>query len=224
VFSAISGDSGYIFIVMRTPLEIFYNFHWIVPGGAARSAQAYVGLLPSLLKGNDIASVINLRGSKPGWRWWDYETAVCARLGIAHRDVRFNSRRLPTRAMLLDLLAAFDDLPRPFLVKCSGGQDRTSFAAALYLLHSRGWSARADAEAQFARWPYLHWPKQQQRWLKAFFSYVAEQAGRRSIRDWISAEYEPARFKAWLEGRGLADGFRGLHDPAREPVAGPHAP
>lgn len=208
---------------MRTPLEVLYNFHWIVPGEAARSAQAYMGFLGPLLRRRHIAGIINLRGTKPGWRWWDYETHICTLLDIAHRDVRFNSRRLPTRATLLDMLAAFDEAPRPFLVKCSGGQDRTSFAAALYLLHTRGWSVRAGAEAQFARWPYLHWPKQQQRWLKAFLSYAAEESDGRSIRDWIRTRYEPERFKAWLEACGLGDAFRGLHDPARERVAGPHA-
>lgn len=208
---------------MRTPLEILYNFHWIVPGEAARSAQAYAGLLKGFLKRHGIACVVNLRGTKPGWRWWDYETRVCNQLGIAHRDVRFNSRRLPTRAMLIHMLNAFDEAERPLLVKCSGGQDRTSLAAAMYLVHTRGWSARSEAEMQFARWPYLHWPKRQQRWLRAFLPYAAERGAGRNIHDWIQTEYEPEHFKIWLEARGLGDGFRGLHDPAREPAADVHA-
>lgn len=208
---------------MRTPIEVLYNFHWIVPGEAARSGQAYAGFLGGFLRRHDIAGVINLRGTKSGWRWWDYETRECARLSIVHRDVTFNSRRLPTRTILLDMLNAFDEVPRPFLVKCSGGQDRTSFAAALYLLHTRGWDARAAAEQQFARWPYLHWPKQQQRWLKAFVPYAAKATSCGSVRDWISTGYEPHHFKAWLEGCGLGDGFRGLHESRRERVIDPHA-
>jgi hypothetical protein len=51
---------------------------------------------------------------------------------------------------------------------------RTSFAAALYLLHTRGWQARSEAEAQFAPWPYLHLPKRHQRWLKVFLEFVEE--------------------------------------------------
>jgi len=200
---------------MRRPLEVFYNFHWVVPGEAARSAQAYAGFLPSLLKRRGLRAVVNLRGTKPGWRWWDYETRVCAGLGITHRDLRFNSRRLPTRALLLDMLEAFDAVPRPFLVKCSGGQDRTSFAAALYLLHSRGWEARPQAEAQFARWPYLHLPKQQQRWLKAFLPFAAEQAQRANLREWIAAAYAPEQFRSWLQTRGLGDAFRGVSDAPR---------
>jgi protein tyrosine/serine phosphatase len=113
--------------------------------------------------------------------------------------------------MLLDLLDAFDAAAQPFLLKCSGGQDRTSFAAALYLIHARGWSARGDADAQFAGWPYLHWPKKQQRWLKLFLEFAEERAQARSLRDWIAADYNPDSFKAWLEQRGLGESFRGLY-------------
>ncbi|HEX3654129.1 MAG TPA: hypothetical protein VHU18_15010 [Rhizomicrobium sp.] len=196
---------------MRAPVDLLYNFHWVVRGELARSSQAYLGFLARLLRGHGIRSVINLRGAKPGWRWWNYETRVCAGLGVAHRDVRFNSRRLPSRAILLDMLDAFDAAPRPLLVKCSGGQDRTSFASALYILHAWGWSARGKAEAQFARWPYLHFPKREQRWLYAFLHFALERSGDRNLRDWIAQDYAPENLKAWLEARGLGGGFRGIH-------------
>jgi hypothetical protein len=137
---------------------------------------------------------------------------MCRQIGVAHRDVKLNSRRLPTRATLLDLLNAFDEAPRPFLLKCSGGQDRTSFAAALYLLHTRGWFAREEAEAQFARWPYLHLPKQHQRWLRCFLEFIEEHRGPASLQEWIAMHYTPEQFKAWLEARGLGDAFRGLYE------------
>ena len=197
---------------MRSLPDILYNFHWIVPGEAGRSAQAYAGFLGPFLRCHGIATLINLRGANPRWGWWHYERRVCDKNSIAHRDVRMNSRRLPTRAMLLDLLQAFDDAKRPFLLKCSGGQDRTSFAAALYLLHTRGLGARSEADAQFARWPYLHLPKQHQRWLKPFVRFIEKHIGARSLREWIAAEYEPEKFKAWLEACGLGDAFRGLYD------------
>src|ERR1700754_1490694 len=136
---------------MRKLLDTLYNFHWIVPGEAARSAQAYLGLLKPFLRANRIAAVINLRGRHPKFGWWRYETQVCAALGIAHFDAMLDSKRLPLKEMLVALLDAFDAAPRPFLIKCSGGQDRTSFAAALYIVHRDGWSALDRAERQFAR-------------------------------------------------------------------------
>lgn len=199
---------------MRSIGDVLYNFHWVVPGEAARSAQAYGGFLAAFLKSRGIATLINLRGANPHWHWGRYETRVCGKIRVAHRDVKLNSRRLPARATLLDMLDAFDAAQRPFLLKCSGGQDRTSFAAALYLLHTRGWGARKEAQAQFARWPYLHLRKQHQRWLKVFLEFVEEHSGELSLRQWIAQGYAPGEFKVWLEARGLAGPFRGLYTTA----------
>jgi hypothetical protein len=204
---------------MRALSDILYNFHWVVPGEAARSAQAYAGFLGRFLEGHGISSVINLRGPNPGWRWWNYEKRVTAERGIAHIDVILNSRRLPTQAMLRALIAAFDAAHKPLLLKCSGGQDRSSFAAALYILHRKGWTAFDEASAQFAAWPYLHRPKQFQRWLKPFLSFAREDAAGRPLREWIADGYSDAALKAWLEAHGLGASFRGLYDP-RIPIPG----
>ncbi|MBI3675907.1 MAG: hypothetical protein HY243_04745 [Proteobacteria bacterium] len=197
---------------MRSPGDVLYNFHWIEAGKAARSAQAYAGFLGPFLRNHAIRTLINLRGPNARHLWWKYETWVCRRLSVVHRDVMLNSRRLPTRQMLINLLDAFDAAERPFLLKCSGGQDRSSFAAALYLVHSKGWSAIDDARAQFARWPYLHMPKHHQRWLKPFLEFARSGARGRPLRQWLEGEYTPESLKAWLESQGLSDSFRGLYD------------
>ncbi|HSM95360.1 MAG TPA: hypothetical protein VLT91_04900 [Rhizomicrobium sp.] len=204
---------------MRSPADILYNFHWIVPGEAARSAQAYAGFLGPFLSAHGIRSVINLRGANETHLWWRYEKRVTAARGIAHFDAMLNSRRLPTGQMLLDLLAAFDAAPKPLLLKCSGGQDRSSFAGALYIIHRNGWSAFADAEKQFARWPYLHRPKAQQRWLKPFLTFARDDAKGRPVAQWIAESYTDKRLKAWLEASNLGDSFRGLYLPGTAPGA-----
>jgi len=197
---------------MRSLPEILYNFHWIVPGKAARSAQAYAGFLGLFLRVHNIATLINLRGPNPKFPWWRYETRVCAKLEIAHLDAMLNSRRLPTRQMLINLLDAFDAAKTPLLLKCSGGQDRSSFAAALYILNTKGWEAMAEAQAQFARWPYLHNPKRHQRWLKPFLSFAQQQARGAALRQWLESDYTPERLRDWLVANGLEGTFRGLYD------------
>ncbi len=182
---------------MRAPRDVLYNFHWVVPGEAARAAQAWAGRLGPFLDRNGIRAMINLRGPNPSYGWWRSEKRVTAARGIAHIDVVLDSRHLPTREMLADLLAAFDAAPKPFLVKCSGGQDRTSLAAALYILHRKGWAALPEAQAQFASWPYLHLPKAEQRWLKLFVVFAAEQAKGRPLAQWIGADYTPHSLAAW---------------------------
>ncbi len=197
---------------MRDPRDVLYNFHWIVPGEAARSAQAYAGFLGPFLTRHGIRAVINLRGPNPRYGWWRYETRVSAERGAAHLDVMLDSRSLPTRAMLGRLFDAFDTAPRPFLVKCSGGQDRTSLAAALYLVHRGGWAARATAQAQFARWPYLHFPKEHQRWLQRFLDFAAPDAGGRPIADWVRETYTPERLRDWLDANGYAGTYKNIFD------------
>ena len=192
-------------------LDLPYNFHWIEPGEAARSAQAYAGFLKPFLRAHRIRGLINLRGSNPKHLWWRYETRSCERAGVVHRDVKLNSRQLPSRAMLTALIDAFDSVPRPLLLKCSGGQDRTSLAAALYLLHRQGWVALIEAEKQFARWPYLHLPYRKQRWLRQFPAFAVAEAREVPLRNWIEAAYTPEAFRAWLEQRGEGASFHGIY-------------
>src|ERR1700760_4261459 len=203
---------------MRSAGDILYNFHWVVPGDAARAAQAWAGGVGPFLEKRGIKAVINLRGRNDDLSWWKNETAISAARGIAHIDAMLDSRKLPTRAMLVQLIAAFDAAPRPFMLKCSGGQDRTSFAAALYLVHRGGWAAFSQAEAQYARFPYLHFPKQHQRWLRPFLDFAREGSQGMPLANWIQDAYSPEKLRDWLAAHGLADGHGGIFTvPTRSP-------
>ena len=48
----------------RTAGDILYNFHWVVPGEAARAMQAWAGGLKTFLRRRGIKSIINLRGHR----------------------------------------------------------------------------------------------------------------------------------------------------------------
>jgi protein tyrosine/serine phosphatase len=203
---------------MRNLGDILYNFHWVVPGEAARAMQDWAGGLGAFLRRRGVRAIINLRGRNQDLSWWKKETAIAKASGIAHFDAMLDSRKLPTREMLERLIESFDAAPRPFMLKCSGGQDRTSFAAALYLIHRNGWSAMEIARAQFARFPYLHFPKRQQRWLKAFLDFAQQDSHGLPLKDWISQRYSPQSLKVWLDGHSLADGYAAIFTaPTRSP-------
>jgi hypothetical protein len=203
---------------MRPVGDILYNFHWVVPGECARMAQAWAGGVGPFLEKRGIAALINLRGRNDDLSWWKNETKAVDMRGIAHLDAMLDSRRLPTGPMLVRLMEAFDSAPRPFVLKCSGGQDRTSFAAALYLIHRGGWGAMDHARAQYARYPYLHFPKKHQRWLKPFLDFAAEDAKGLPLAAWIGERYTPERLKAWLETHGMANTHGGIFlAPTRSP-------
>ena len=198
---------------MRPFLDLLYNFRWVREGEAARSSQAHFGGLMRLMKRHGLGAIINLRGENSDLSWWHYEKRVCAALGARHFDTMLDSRKLPTRPMLVCLMEAFDQAPRPFLLKCSGGQDRTGLAAALYLIHREGWGACEAAGAQIAGTAKKH-----QRWLKLFPSFALEDSHGRPLCDWIANTYEPERLAEWLKAHGHADGFeRVFVTPTRSP-------
>jgi hypothetical protein len=120
--------------------------------------------------------------------------------------------------MLERLIQCFDEAPKPFMLKCSGGQDRTSFAAALYLIHTRGWQAYDLAAAQYARFPYLHFPKQHQRWLRPFLDFAREDSHGMPLASWVGESYTPEKLRDWLEAHGLGDAHGGIFTvPTRSP-------
>jgi protein tyrosine phosphatase (PTP) superfamily phosphohydrolase (DUF442 family) len=192
---------------MSVVLDRLYHLHWVTPG-LARSAQPYLGCYMAFLKPHGFKSLINLRGENADFRWWREEKRATAALGIVHFDVKLSSRNIPSRSGLAKLFDAFERAESPILMKCSGGQDRTSLAAALYLLRRDGPKALAKAEAQFAFWPYLHRPKHYQRWLKEFPVYAVGQASGAPLSEWVRERYDPQAFAAFLGAQGLGNAFR----------------
>src|SRR5258706_10284980 len=136
---------------MSALLDRLYHLHWVTRG-VARCAQPYLGFYGDFLRPHGFKSLINLRGENAEFAWWRNEKRVAQELGIAHFDVRLSSRNLPSRSGLAVLFAAFDQARTPILLKCSGGQDRASLAAALYIFQARGSGALLKAQNQFAFW------------------------------------------------------------------------
>lgn len=191
---------------MSRVLDRLYHFHWVTRE-AGRSAQPYLGFYRQFLKAHGFKSLVNLRGENAGYRWWRSEKKAAEALGIRRFDVRLSSRNIPSRSGLAALFDAFDALQTPVLFKCSGGQDRTGLAAALYILTREGPGALARAEGQFALWPYLHRPKKFQLWLKHFPAYAVEEAGAAPLGQWVRERYDPQHFARWLERRGLRQSY-----------------
>jgi hypothetical protein len=192
---------------MSRILDRLYHLHWVTQD-VARSAQPYLGFYSAFLAPHRFKSLINLRGENADFSWWTTEKRVASALGIRHFDVKLSSRNIPSRSGLAALFDALAAAERPLLLKCSGGQDRTGLAAALYVLQSKGPGALAQAEGQLASWPYLHFPKRHQLWLRHFPGYATAQAGGTSLGQWAHGGYDPHHFAEWLAARGLKGSYR----------------
>ncbi len=122
------------------------NFHEVVPHELYRSAQFSPERLADYQRRYGIRSVINLRGENMGSDWYDAEVATARDLGIAHLDFRMSAREQLPQARAAELVALMRQAPKPLLIHCLAGADRTGFAVALYL------AAVADRGEEPSEW------------------------------------------------------------------------
>jgi protein tyrosine/serine phosphatase len=79
-------------------------------------------------------------------------------LGVAHYDYALSSHRFVTRQQIGEVLGLVRDAPKPLLVHCKAGADRTGLISALYRFAGEGVSAdEADRELSlvYGHFPYL---------------------------------------------------------------------
>ena len=90
-----------------------------------------------------------------GWIGWvASDVAACVGrgilpLGLAHFDFRMSAKTELSPAEAEALLALMEAAPKPLLIHCQSGADRTGLAAALYVAAVKRWG-EAAAEAQLS--------------------------------------------------------------------------
>lgn len=126
------------------------NMHAVVPGVLYRSAQVDAEELARWQREYGIRSVLNLRGERPDKAWYREEAAAAEELGIVLSSFRMGATRQIGPEDATRLLALMRDLPKPLLVHCRQGSDRTGLASALYVAAVEGDAAKAEAQLSIA--------------------------------------------------------------------------
>ena len=146
---AISGGTGW-FCYER---YVAMNFHETVAGQLYRSAQPDPVTLDDWIRQYHLKSVINLNGPRMGHSF-RVEKEVTDKAGIQLIHVGLEANALPEGGEFLKLIDALETAPRPILVHCRAGADRSGVACVLGAM-AVGGQDYATARGQLSIW-YLH--------------------------------------------------------------------
>lgn len=130
-------------------LQVTGNFHTVIPQELYRSAQPSPTQITAYAAAYGIRSIVNLRGPNPGRDWYEAERATAQLLGIQHVDFAMSAKRPLDDARAAQLIALLRAVPKPVLIHCQAGADRTGLASALYLAAIAGQGEEA-AEGQLS--------------------------------------------------------------------------
>jgi len=110
--------------------------------------------MPYYLKKYDIKSILNLRGDidKP---WHKTELKILNKYDILDYDYGIGDRKVLTLKEMKDIVRLIKEAPKPLLIHCKAGADRTGLAVALYLYDMK---KDENAEDESLSLLYGHFP------------------------------------------------------------------
>ena len=138
-------------------LQLTGNVHTVETHVLYRSAQLDGDDLEGLIQNEGIATVLNLRGADPGQRWYVQELQATTAAGAQHLDLAMSANQQPNRKTLKRLMEILRTAPKPLLVHCNGGADRSGLAAAIYELLDANKSPAEAAQQLSFRYGHFPW-------------------------------------------------------------------
>lgn len=167
----------------RTFKDHLHNFFEVDSGAFYRSQQLTPTVLKSYIEKFGIKTLVNLRGVNETV-WYQREEDVSRELGINFYSISMSAVVLSSREDLLKLLAIYDFAPRPILVHCLGGADRTGEASALWVLEIQ----KKSKEEALKQLSITYGHRKLVNSAKDFLIHMWQG------RSWLEREYDPAHY------------------------------
>lgn len=151
------------FLIFASPLLVYVaytihiaNFHTVASGKAYRSGQMNTQQLTRTIQNYGIKSILNLRGENLSSEWHQKEIAATEKLNVIYYDRGLSSGDRLTLEQMDDLVTLLRQAPKPVLIHCLGGADRSGLVSALYRFAIDG-QTPCEADKELSFW-YGHVP------------------------------------------------------------------
>ncbi|MSP53040.1 MAG: protein tyrosine phosphatase [Gammaproteobacteria bacterium] len=139
----IAGTSGFL---------LYPNFHTVIPDQVYRSAQLDQQQFTHYIQQHQIKSIVNLRGQSNDDSWYINELQVSKESNVQHYDLDLPASGITSPENMRALAQIILTSPKPLLIHCWRGADRTGLASAISLILLQD-APLAIAEAQIS-WEY----------------------------------------------------------------------
>ena len=178
------------------------NWGVVESGALYRSNHPLPWQLEAAARRHGLRSVINLRGHREACGSDALGRAEAARLGLVHADQPLESRGAPHKDRVQRLIGLYRTLPKPILIHCKSGADRTGLAAGVWRLIHGGTAAAALGELSLR---FGHVSAARTGILDAFFVRYAEAEARGvPFERWLAEDYDEAALRASFAPRPVA--------------------
>ncbi|WP_237478615.1 fused DSP-PTPase phosphatase/NAD kinase-like protein [Lichenibacterium dinghuense] len=138
-------------------LRLSGNIHEF-DGGMYRSGQLGPERLSSFVREHGIRTVLNLRGENPGKGWYDAEIGAVSEAGATLVSIQLSAAHEPDAVTMARLIEVLRTSPRPLLLHCDAGADRSGLASALYelaVMHRAPATADRQLSFRYGHFPWL---------------------------------------------------------------------
>ena len=164
--------------------KLFDNFHSVQPGVLYRSAQLKPSRLRKYIQKFGIKSVINLRGVNEKSKWWQDEKTMLEKLNVHFYNIPFSASHFSSKENLHKLLYLYKHVPKPILIHCRDGADRSGEAAALWILEQQGKRKKDALKHLSIKYGYLRFRRPEKYFLISIWQG----------EKWLNQKYDPENY------------------------------
>lgn len=184
-----------------------HSFHLteVIPGELYRASQPTAEGISRAVASKGIRTIVNLRGPNPKHAWFREARDAAANLDVRMVNLPFETFDWPPRIETLVLVQAIDRSPRPILLHCHSGLDRSGWAAGV--AHLLRGESLDTARAELSRLKG-HLCDRDTCALHAFFDLyeawlasTGREHSEKAFREWLTSSYYPPPYAASFTAR-----------------------